>query len=93
MRVLVLGLDGASWNVMKPLMGKGRLSRIRELVEKGVTANLLSTIPLVTGAAWTAMATGRNPGKTGVIDHLKRDSADSYRLRPITSRDLRGKAF
>lgn len=93
MKVLIIGLDGATWNVLRPLMRKGILPTIKKLAENGVTADLESTIPPVTGAAWPAIATGRGPGKTGIVDHLKRVRTDTYDLRPISSRDIRGRAF
>lgn len=93
MRVLIIGLDGATWNVLQPLMEEGVLPTLRRLVENGVSGNLETTIPPVTGAAWPAIATGRTPGKTGIVDHLKRTGRDSYELHPISSLDIRGRTF
>ena len=93
MRVLVIGLDGATWSVLKPLMREGYLPTLKQLSESGVSGYLESTIPPVTGAAWPAIATGRSPGKTGIIDHLRRINEDSFTLRPISSHDIRGIAL
>ncbi|MFQ6117461.1 MAG: alkaline phosphatase family protein, partial [Candidatus Bipolaricaulia bacterium] len=43
-----------------------------------------STIPPITGAAWTSFQTGLNPGRHGLFDWLTREEG-SYRLRPIGS--------
>ncbi|RLG50966.1 MAG: hypothetical protein DRO00_07940, partial [Thermoproteota archaeon] len=63
-KVLVIGLDGASWNILEPLARK-KDGIFKKLAEKGATGILESTIPPVTGAAWVSMATGLNPGRTG----------------------------
>ena len=69
---LIIGLDGATWNVIKPLAEEGKLPTFKKLMEEGVWGNLESTVPPVTGPAWVSFATGRNPGKTGVFDFLNR---------------------
>ncbi len=91
MRVLVIGLDGATWRVLDPLIGEGYTPALGEL-SRGARAVLESTVPPITGAAWPAMATGKNPGKLGIIDHLRRESPESWRLRPVSSADIRGQA-
>lgn len=90
MKTMLLGLDGATWKIIQDLIRKGYLPAFKGLLEKGVQAVLKSTIPPVTGAAWFAVATGLNPGKTGVIDFLKLDN--ELTLRPVNSSDYRGKA-
>lgn len=67
MRVLVIGLDGATWDLLEPLAKEGKLQTLRNLMEGGVWGNLESTIPPVTVPAWVSFATGMNPGKLGVF--------------------------
>jgi predicted AlkP superfamily phosphohydrolase/phosphomutase len=71
-RVLIIGLDGASFEVLKPLMEQGDLPTISNLIKTGVSGTLKSTLPPVTIPAWVSMFTGKNPGKIGVFDLLKR---------------------
>jgi len=91
-KFILIGLDGATWDVLIPLTEKGKLPAIKKLIEKGVWGELKSTIPPVTGAAWVSLATGKNPGKTGVFDFLNRKD-NSYKLHPTTSADLKGSNF
>jgi len=78
-KLLILGLDGATWRVLKRLIQNNELPTIKSLVENGVHAELESTFPPKTGPAWLSMATGKNPGKTGVFDFLtKKDDDVSY---------------
>lgn len=91
-RLVVIGLDGATFDVLFPLMQRGYLPNIKSLMENGVYGELESTIPPITGPAWTALATGLNPGKTGIIDFLNRRGED-YKLKAVSSYDLKGRAF
>lgn len=88
-KVLVIGLDGATWNVLIPLINQNKLPTIKKLFQNGVYGALESIIPPVTGSAWLSLATGKNPGKTGVIDSLNRRSPTSYNLHPVTSKDFK----
>lgn len=72
-RVLVLGLDGASWRIIEPMARQGRLPNLARLMAEGSSGVLESTIPPVTLPAWVSMMTGKNPGKLGVFDLLRRD--------------------
>lgn len=87
-KALIIGLDGATFDVLNSLMSDGKLPNIKYLKESGAHGNLQSTVPPVTGPAWVSMVTGKNPGKTGVFDHIiKREN--SFYFEPITSNHLR----
>nr|MDO8083040.1 alkaline phosphatase family protein [Candidatus Freyarchaeota archaeon] len=66
MKVLVIGLDGATWNIILPLVEQGQLPTFRKLMEKGVWGDLQSTYPFTTSPAWKSYSTGKNPGKLGL---------------------------
>jgi len=51
---------------------------------------LHSITPPVTAPAWLSMATGLNPGKTGVVDFMNPSGGERRRLTPLTSRSFRG---
>jgi predicted AlkP superfamily phosphohydrolase/phosphomutase len=72
-RVLVLGLDGATFDIIQPLIEENRIPNIKKLMENGSWGILDSTLPPVTIPAWISMMTGKNPGKLGVFDLLKRE--------------------
>lgn len=69
-RVLVIGLDGATWDVLNPLMRNGKLPNLKKLLDKSAQGVLMSSIPPVTAAAWTCFSTGKNPGKHGLVDFI-----------------------
>lgn len=72
-RVLLVGLDGATFDVFKPLMDRGLMPELKSLVDGGTSGPLESTKPPITPAAWTTFMTGKGPGKHGIIDFLRYD--------------------
>jgi len=72
-RVLLIGLDGATFDVLGPLMDKGIMPELKGLVDNGTSGPLESTRPPITPAAWTTFMTGKGPGKHGIIDFLRYD--------------------
>ena len=69
-KIIVIGLDGATWELLKPLIEDGELNNLNELINEGIWANLISTFPYTTGPAWTSFSTGKNPGKHGIFDFV-----------------------
>ena len=81
-KILLVGLDGATFKILDPLLEAGNLPNIQNIIESGVRGILQSTFPPVTGPAWTALATGKNPGKTGVFDTLQANSQAIRKANP-----------
>ncbi len=81
-RLLLVGLDGATFDVLLPLAAAGRLPVLAELLRRGSHAPLASTIPPITPTAWTTVFTGKNPGKHGIYDFRELDPA-TYARRPV----------
>jgi len=73
MGVFVLGLDGATWDVLGPLIDQGELPVLARLREQGVFGSLRSVVPPLSPVAWTGVMTGKNPGKHGVFEFLEFD--------------------
>ena len=67
-RVLILGIDGASWKIIDKVFEWGGMPYLKHLVKSGKVRKgpLHSTMPPMTPPAWTSLATGVNPGKHGV---------------------------
>ncbi len=70
-RVLVIGIDGGTFDLVRPWTEAGDLSHIGRLMAEGIHGPLESTLPPVTAPAWTTFATGKNPGKHGVFDFIR----------------------
>ncbi len=99
-KVVILGYDGLNPQIVEKLIQAGKLPSFKKLKEQGSYAHLGTTNPPQSPVAWSGFATGRNPGKHGVFDFIKRDPKsymlslslsqfkDEKPVRPIT-----GKAF
>ena len=92
-KLVVLGIDGASWKLLDILMNKGRMPKLKEIVERSAYGTLESIVPPVTGPAWPAMATGLNPGRVGAFDFYNRRSVDELELYPVRADQISGMAY
>ena len=72
-RVLIVGLDGATFDVLNPIMAAGRMPNLARLIETGTAGILNSTKPPITPAAWTTFMTGKGPGRHGIVDFERYD--------------------
>jgi predicted AlkP superfamily phosphohydrolase/phosphomutase len=88
-KVLVIGLDGATWDLIKPLIKEGKLPTFRKLIESGAYGDFESTAPATTPPAWTSITTGKNPGKHGIFGFFKVD--ENYNRSFYHSTDKRSK--
>ncbi|HEB88945.1 MAG TPA: hypothetical protein ENI85_05195 [Deltaproteobacteria bacterium] len=86
--VLVLALDGATFDVIRPLVGRGELPNIARWMKEGVSNGLRSTTPPVTFPAWSSFMTGLEPGEHGIFDFTQKKPGE-YRLRFVNSTDRR----
>ncbi|MCX6032306.1 MAG: alkaline phosphatase family protein [Chloroflexi bacterium] len=80
-RLLILGLDGATWDLLTPMIARDWLPNLAHLVAGGAIAPLRSTIPPLTAPAWSSFMTGLNPGRHGVFAFqraLNRDLERTY---------------
>lgn len=71
-RVMIIGLDGATWQLARPWAEAGHLPTFRRLMAEGAWGTLQSVLPPVTPAAWSSFATGLNPGGHGLFDFVGR---------------------
>ncbi len=78
-RVVVLGLDGATFEVLRPMMARGVLPNLSRVMHEGVWGRLESTVPPFSVQAWVSMATGKNPAKHGVTDFWDLSAGKSQR--------------
>jgi len=92
-QIVILGLDGATNDVIQPLREMGVLPNLDRILKDGVLGNLKNTLPHVTGPAWFALATGADPGRTGVYDFCNRRDRDSLSFEPISSQRMQGQAI
>lgn len=71
MRLLIIGFDGATFDLIRPWVEEGYLPNLGRMMDSGVHGDLMSTLPPVTSPAWPTFMTGCNPGKHGVFDFIQ----------------------
>lgn len=91
-RVLVIGLDGATFDVLRPLADAGYLPFLGRLMAEGLARPLRSIIPPTTAPAWTSFQTGKNPGKHGIVDFTDFDKR-SRQSTLVTAGNIRATPF
>jgi len=91
-RVFILGLDGATFDMIDPMIKRGELPNLSRIIEKGARAVLQSTIPPNSSVAWSSMMTGKDPGKHGVF-YFREKKIGRYRRPLISSRSLKAKTL
>jgi len=66
-RVIIIGLDGVPYHLIKDLGDKGVMPEFKNLMEKGYFAKMESSIPEISSVAWSSIITGKNPGEHGIF--------------------------
>jgi predicted AlkP superfamily phosphohydrolase/phosphomutase len=93
-KVLFIGLDGSTFDLLDPLMKKGIMPRLSRFIDEGVRGLLETSIPPITPTAWVSWMTGKNPGKHGVFEFLLRTKgAGKLPDTPVSSRSRDGLPF
>jgi predicted AlkP superfamily phosphohydrolase/phosphomutase len=83
-RIVVIGIDSATLDLIEPYVAAGHLPHIARLLQGGVYAPMRSTLPVMSPPAWTSMISGHNPGKHGIYDFL-RFIPGTYRIQATRS--------
>jgi len=91
-KVIVIGMDGATFNLIVPWAQEGKLPHMARLLKEGAHGYLESTIPPVTPPAWSSFMTGKNPGKHGIFHFIGMDP-ESYDVHYINARSRRSQTI
>ncbi len=68
--VIVIGVDGAEWDVIDEMMDRGELSGFRRMMDEGAWGHLLNPGPQVSPVVWTTFATGHFAREHGILDFV-----------------------
>ncbi|MGI6137522.1 MAG: alkaline phosphatase family protein [Candidatus Hydrogenedentales bacterium] len=91
-RVILIGLDGFSPELVEKWMGAGRLPALAALKEQGLSGALAGLNPPVTFPVWSSCVCGVNPGVHGLVDFTEMQEG-VYALRFMNSRDRKAPAL
>ncbi|MFZ2616598.1 MAG: alkaline phosphatase family protein [Anaerolineae bacterium] len=87
-RCFVIGLDGATFDLILPWVAQGKLPAMAQVLARGAWGQLRSTVPPMTGPAWTTFATGANPARHSIYDWVYREPG-TYNFVPATAANRR----
>jgi predicted AlkP superfamily phosphohydrolase/phosphomutase len=71
-RFIIVALDGLSPEIVEPMLAAGKLPSFQRLKDMGGYSRIATTNPAESPVAWCTVATGRNPGKHGMYDFIRR---------------------
>jgi len=91
-KVLLIGWDAADWKVINPLLDRGLMPALNDLVNNGVMGNLATLRPILSPMLWTSIATGKRADKHGIQGFMEPDPQTGG-LRPVTSTSRKVKAI
>ncbi len=74
-QVVLLGGDGATWDVALPMIREGKLPHLAGLMERGAWGGIRATLPWKSPILWTSIATGKREKEHGIHDFVRRDRA------------------
>lgn len=87
MKTVIIGLDGATFDIIRPLSRAGRLPVLSRLIKEGSCAPLRSTILPNSFPGWASCTTGTSEGMHGVFSPFIKNP-DSYSVRAMSGRDI-----
>ena len=73
-RAIIIGMDGASMELVNNMIARGHTPNMARLREVGVYRPMIGVFPTLTPPGWTALSTGSWPGTHGVMDFNIRDT-------------------
>jgi tetratricopeptide (TPR) repeat protein len=91
-KIAIIGLDGADWEIIDPLIATGQLPNLARLKARGAWGNMKTMSPALSPLLWTTVATGKPPEEHGIIDFLVKDP-ETGKPAPVTGRSRRVKAL
>jgi predicted AlkP superfamily phosphohydrolase/phosphomutase len=92
-QLLIIGLDGATFDRLNPWIDAGHLKTVEQLIKGGAWTRLHSTIPPLTAPAWSTFATGLNPGRHSVFNFSQPTEQKPGERVLCDSRHVRGVRF
>jgi len=91
-KLLILGFDGTSPDLLTKWMESGELPVLKDLVGKGAFGTLRSVPNMSSPPAWTSFATGKNPGKHGIFRFTERNFSN-YQYKYVNAAFRRSATF
>ena len=90
--LILAGWDGADWLIARPLMDKGRMPQLAQIVRNGCSGPVESLPPFLSPMLWTTISTGKHPAEHGIVGFTE-NNVLTHAVQPASSRSRRCKAL
>jgi len=87
-KIVVIGLDGAPFDVISKWSENGILPHLKEVIEKSTFGCLRSSFLPTSPIAWTSIVSGKNSGKHNIFDWGYREKG-TYKIRAVNSTNIK----
>lgn len=91
-KFVLIGIDGATFDVIDPLLHGGKLPHLARVINRGCRAKLESLIIPTSPLSWSSIVTGKNPGKHGIFHFTEKIPGD-YNIRFLNASARRCQAL
>ena len=92
-RTLIIGLDGATFNIIDPLVKGGCLPNLSKLMAQGVRGLLNAWPNMNSASSWSSIVTGYNPGQHGIQDFGDAPLQKGSKWHPMTASERKKDPF
>ncbi len=91
-KVFIVGLDGGTYDLVRPWVEQGYLPNFRRLMAEGLSKELTVELPPGTVPNWPSFMTGKNAGKHGVL-YWFTHKEDFSQLSIVNSQSIKEKTL
>jgi predicted AlkP superfamily phosphohydrolase/phosphomutase len=91
-RAVIIGLDGATFDIIDPMIAAGQLPTLKKLIETGVSGPLRSTLHPNSFPGWSSCTTGTSEGMHGVYSPFIKEPG-AYQFRAMSALDIQTKTI
>jgi predicted AlkP superfamily phosphohydrolase/phosphomutase len=91
-KAAVIGLDGATFEVIDQLIAVGKLPNLHRLMREGAMGPLRSSVTPNSFPGWTSAATGTSEGRHAIFMPLVRRE-DNFTLKAMSTLDIKVKSL
>jgi len=91
--VVLIGVDGATWDLLDGMIERGLLPNLARLRREGASGRLQSIRPTLSPVVWTSIATGKVAAKHGITGFLSTAAGGDGAEHPVTRTERRVKAL
>ena len=69
-KVLVIGIDGATWDIFDEILNDGYMPYLKKLKDNGAFGILKSSIPPISPTAWATIQTGIEAIQSNIYEYF-----------------------